>query len=260
MTMRNSLAAAIAAAITAVFLSIAIQPAKAAVVNWGSPVTISGSSDVDTTGTLFASANFGPIATGTTVTVNGVSFDGFSWNSGTNAKTVTVGNITITATANLSNANYPSGAISGSNAYNNLAAQYQSLLRPTFFSTAQTVTYTLAGLTSGRSYSIQYWASDPTAAGSGRTVQVGNQTLDVNSTDAAGGVGQWVIGTFTADSSTQTFNANRIATSPIYANALQVRLLAVPEPETLAMAGVGLAFAASCGEFRRRRRVSSLNS
>lgn len=36
MHIRNSLAVAIAAAVTAVFLSVAIQPAKAGVITWGS--------------------------------------------------------------------------------------------------------------------------------------------------------------------------------------------------------------------------------
>lgn len=250
MSLRKSFVAAVAAAITAVFLSIALQPAKAATIAWGTPVTISGSSDVVTTGTLFASANFGPIATGTDVTVNGVTFNGFSWVSGSNFKTVTVGNITITGTQNLSNANYPSGASAAP--YTSLPAAYQSLLRPTLFSNSNTVTFSLAGLTSGRSYLIQYWASDPTVSGSSRSVQIGSQTLDVNSTDAVGGVGQWVTGTFTADSSTQSFAATRIGSSPMYGNAMQVRLLAVPEPETLAMLGAGVAFVATCGKLRRR--------
>jgi hypothetical protein len=41
---------------------------------------------------------------------------------------------------------------------------------------------------------------------------------------------------------------------------MQVRLLAVPEPSTWAMAGVGIAFAATCDEVRRRRRVNLLAS
>lgn len=252
MSLHKTLTFSVSAAITAVCLSIAIQPAKAATISWGSPTTISGISDVDTVGTLFASANFGPTATGTSVAVNGVSFSGFPWNSGDNLKTVSVGNITITGTANLQNANYPSGTVP--DPYNSLAAAYKSLLRPTFFSTSNTVTFTVSGLTSGRSYSIQYWASDPTAAGAGRSVQVGNKTLDVNSTDAAGGVGQWLSGTFVADATSQAFTATRVGSSPIYANALQIRLLPVPEPTTWAMAAVGVACAVTGGQLQRRRR------
>lgn len=107
---------------------------------------------------------------------------------------------------------------------------------------------------------IQYWVSDQRLPTATRTTIVGGQTLDVNVTDTTGGFGQYITGTFTADSSTQSFTATGGIGSVAYANAMQVRLLAVPEPSTWAMAGVGIAFAATCGEFRRRRRVNLLGS
>jgi hypothetical protein len=57
--MHKSLNIFAAVTVTALALALAVEPAKAAVIAWGLPTTISGTLDVDTTGTLFASANFG---------------------------------------------------------------------------------------------------------------------------------------------------------------------------------------------------------
>ena len=80
-----------------------------------------------------------------------------------------------------------------------------------------------------------------------------NVTLDSNLTDSAGGLGQFVIGTFTADGVSQSidFTAASSGSGPLI-NAFQVR--AVPEPSTYAMALAGIA----CGCFlmwRLRKRA-----
>ncbi len=258
MTMRNSLAAAIAAAITAVFLSIAIQPAKAATINWGAAQNIVGSSDVDTTGTLFASANFG---SGTSVTVNSVTFNPFTA-SGTST---TVGNITLASTSgqNLSVSGDPLG---GPPSYNGLleAANFTGGFPTTGF---RTQSITLSNLLLGATYSIQYWVNDSRAGTTAsRTVNVGSVTLAANVAQSGGGLGQYTIGQFIADSTTQSFsvvgnfNVAENGVSAPYANAMQVRMVAVPEQSTWVMAGAGIALVATCGEVRRRRRVRALAS
>lgn len=158
MTMRNSLAAAIAAAITAVFLSIAIQPAKAAAINWGSAQNITGtaSNDIVTTGTLFASANFFQ-TTGSgsgNVTVNGVTFNGFQVPTATPASgttSLTVGNITLTGSSNQANYVNLQGftGAGGPASYNGLLNQLGFLYNTT---TTPTLNVSISGLTNGAQF------------------------------------------------------------------------------------------------------------
>ena len=265
MTKSSVFVVAALGAITAVFLSIAIQPANAAVINWSTAQNITGSSDVVTTGTLFAAANF--FQTGQTgsgagnVTVNGVTFTGFSVAGGTTAgpTTLTAGNITVTGTSNQANANNlkaftPAGG----------PASYNGLLNQTLFMyntasvSGKTLNFSINGLTTGSQYLIQYWVQDdrnfPTVTN--RTVDVGGQTLRVNATGAAsGGLGQFLTGTFTADSATQTFTAIGGTGDVAYANAMQVRI--VPEPATCAVAIAGGVTLAAWRVRRSRRGVAS---
>jgi hypothetical protein len=72
----------------------------------------------------------------------------------------------------------------------------------------------------------------------------------VNTTGTAGGFGQYITGTFTADSTTQSFQSIGGVGSVAYANAMQVRLLAVPEPtQMVAVAAIG----AALGMWRMRK-------
>ena len=267
MNLRNSFAVAVAAALTAVFLAIATPPAKAATINWSTAQNITGtaSNDVVTTGSLFASANFyQTVGSGSgNVTVNGVQFDGFGGASlGPNSSaapgpaTLTVGNITLTGTSNQSsyvNLRAFGPGTGGPASYNGLLNQTAFLYNST---TTGTMGVTIGGLTNGAQYLVQYWVQD----GRGgivttRTTVVDGVPLKVNVTQTTGGFGQYITGTFTANSTTQSFNAVAGNGGVAYANAMQVRLLAVPEPETLAMAGVGVASAVMGREIRRRRRA-----
>jgi len=142
------------------------------------------------------------------------------------------------------------------NPFGSLSSSYQELLRSGgIFAT----NVTISGLSNGAQYLIQYWANDSRLQGATRTMLVGGVTLDLNSTDADGGVGQWVSGAFTADGSTQSFSLEN-GTNHTYSNAMQVRMVAVPEQSTWVMAGAGIALVATCGEVRRRRRVRALAS
>ncbi|MFM7244595.1 MAG: PEP-CTERM sorting domain-containing protein [Planctomycetaceae bacterium] len=128
-----------------------------------------------------------------------------------------------------------------------------------------TITATLGGLTAGQQYRIQWWTSDPansqgvlneTFATTTATSGTSSVTLDSNSTNANGGLGQYVIGTFTADATSQTFDLNSPSgnTSPLI-DGFQLRTVAVPEPSTwvlAATAALGFAVAAR----RRSARCS----
>jgi hypothetical protein len=232
-----------AVTVTALALSLAGQPAKASVINWGSATTISGTSDVDTTGTLFASANFG---SSSGETVNGVFFNAFPV-SGTST---TVGNITLTSSGGLSGFTYSPPATTTA-PYGSLPIEYKNILSPFAYTDTLPQQATVSGLTIGETYAIQFWVQDPRAAFGARTVTVGTQTLDVNTTDTEGGLGQWVLGQFTADATTQSFSVGPGPGGPTpatYANAMQVRL--VPEPtQMVSVAAIGSAL----GMWRMRK-------
>ena len=211
--------------------AIAMRSADAATITWGSATTVVGDTDVNTEGTLFQAANFA----GNTSTVNGVVFAAFSGTSN--------GNISINIGQEL-----PTTFGSGQDPFFSLSSDYKELLRSGGIF-ADTVT--ISGLSNGTQYSIQYWANDSRVQGIGRTMLVGGVTLDLNSTDADGGVGQWVSGSFTANGSTQSFTLAP-GTNHTYSNAMQVRV--VPEPSSLAGLGViGIGLAAV---IRRRLRAA----
>jgi len=124
---------------------------------------------------------------------------------------------------------------------------------------------TLSGLSLGTTYEFQWWSDvngSPYTNGLGAvaTATAGNSvTLDSNTTDATGGLGQYVIGTFMADGPTQ----NIVFTHPVnnnvsgVINAFQLReLTVVPEPGTalfgLALMGVALVRARAVHQSPRR--------
>lgn len=103
-----------------------------------------------------------------------------------------------------------------------------------YTSNGESGTVTLSGLTLNQTYQVQVWSYysddrfDPVLSG-------------VNPVELTSSVGQYVIGTFTASSSSLTFDY-AIATHPDSAGTLinAVELRAVPEPSTWVMMGVGL--------------------
>jgi len=239
-----------AVTVTALTLSLAVEPAKAAVIAWGTPTNIVDQNDVDTTGTLFASANFwqtGADVGSGNITVNGVQFDGFQSATATPASgptSLTVGNITLTGTSPLTNYVNLQGftGAGGPASYNGLLNQLAFVYNT---NTTGTMGVSIGGLTNGAQYLIQFWVNDSRLGAATRTVLVGGNTLAVNTTGTAGGLGQYITGTFTANSTTQSFPVTGGVGSAAYANAMQVRLLVVPEPTQMVfVAGVGAALGA----------------
>jgi uncharacterized protein (TIGR03382 family) len=235
------------ASFTAVFVSAtsAVLSANlhAAPITWSSPVNITGDSDVITTGTLVTARNLSQ--TQVSPTVNGVFFDIFPIpNGGTGA--AGFNNIVALSYTNADSSDTAYGATVGP--FTALSASYQSLLSSgAGSSSGSPLTLTLLGLSNGSSYLFQWWSNDAGLAFGGvnsTTAAAGNTvTLDENTTDTAGGMGQWVSGTFTASGTSQaiTFSGPR----PVI-NAFQVR--EIPTPGTAALLGLAGLVAA-----RRRR-------
>lgn len=241
--------------------------ASAAVLTWGSPTNISNDSDVSTTGTLFfasnlgngssSSANFsyGP-ATGTTI--NGVLFAGNYLNTMTTSPGLPLSTqagfspISINDPAAGLTMQYTNNTTFGTGtAYTSLSSSYQDLLgQGVYTDTAVSTTLTFSSLTINQTYEFQWWTNDSrTLAAAGRTVTAtaGNSlTLDSN-TSASGntGLGQFGIGTFTADATTQAIVFN--GSAGVQLSGFQLR--AVPEPGTLTLAA-----GASFGLLAIRRR------
>jgi len=234
---------------------------NAATITWQAPTTIVGDSDVDTTGTLVRALNFNHTnldATevgGESSTVNGVTFADVSptatvsWSSGAGA-----GDITLTVTSGGTLGGAYDGFNNAAAPYAGLSNSYKSLLTSAVFKspgTNVTANYTLQGLTAGTPYIVQFWLNDSRSNFGGtpgvlpwlatNTFTAGNVSgeVDVNATDVGGGVGQYLIGTFTADAATQVISVASTGsnTRGIQLNGYQLR--EVPEPATLGLLALG---------------------
>jgi len=159
-----------------------IRPIYAADIVWGTPLQISGTNDVINFLEPQEAWNLGGK---TNLMINGVSFKG---NSEIADNQEAFDGFTPVPT------------------FPEIAKEYQLLLDTALYQ----VTYiTLKGLTPGKRYTIQIWSSDTRdfiierkritalSAGSGKEVQL------KESFDEAGGLGQFVLGVFKADSTTQ---------------------------------------------------------
>jgi len=157
-------------------------------------------------------------------TVNGVSF------ASTNSTTGT-GNLGLSVTGATWFGGYRE-SVSGAVDY--LSSSYQSLLRAGIYSDGTNVmTVSLNGLTANRVYAVQLWGNESrnftgsydrsdivTSAGGNSVV------LDFNWANQVGSVGQYVLGTFVAGSTSQTFTLQGTTVSSgasTQINAIQLR-------------------------------------
>ncbi|GEM_PF-5579513 len=182
-------------------------------VTWQAPVTISGASDVSTLGTYFGSwapqdgnANMFP--------VNGVTFQGFSDLPG------------LTPGSTLDN------GYNGFGSPNTSDTNYNALLQSARFSNEQLtpVVFSWSGMIPGHTYLVQFWVNDGRSIGQARseTITGGTNTSAPLSFGSDGsGPGQYIIGTFVADSTgdqTLTLTAFSSGANPDpQINLLQVR-------------------------------------
>jgi len=154
---------------------------------WQTPVTISGASDVSTQGVYFGSwapqdgsANNYP--------VNGVTFQGFSDLPG------------LTPGVTFDNGYNGYGSPSTSD------ANYNTLLQYARFSNEGTTpaSFSWSGMVPGNTYLVQFWVNDGRNIGESRSETItagGNTSTPLTYGSDGSGPGQFIIGTFVADSS-----------------------------------------------------------
>ncbi|MDA7881971.1 PEP-CTERM sorting domain-containing protein [Akkermansiaceae bacterium] len=252
--------------LTAILTSLGMTAAAhSATISWATPANMhSGDPDdasfISTNGTLVDAVNGG----GITATVNGIEFTGLTG--------------TQTAGQNLSSGNF-----SFANHNDNGSAFTQAEFGGGTVGVGDLIqsglwavdSVTLTGLTIGNSYEVQILANDGRGSrsdnfmvGYGDGNVTGPQVIGIlnNQPDAGGDgpagtggtTGQHFIGTFTADATTQSFqafgtNSGVIANlglgdSRAHVNAIQLRNTTIPEPSSALLALIGLGFG-----LRRRR-------
>lgn len=211
-------------------------------VTWQSPATISGPADVSTRGEYFGS--WAPQnANANTLPVNGVTFQGFSdlpfFRSGPT---------------------FDNG-YNGYGSPNTSDANYNALLQYGRYSNEGTAPATISwgGMTPGHTYLIQLWVNDGRNIGESRTETItgGTNTSGPLSFGSDGsGPGQYIIGTFVANSSGgQTLIVNPFSNGSNpnpQINLLQVRditatIVSAPVITSIAVNGPTLTFTATNG-------------
>ena len=190
--------------------TLAALPASAAPILWNAPQVVSGDSDVSLTGSFDRAHLFG----GATAVVNGVTFSPFG------------------AGDSASISDQFGGFGGGGAPFDNLSATYRTLLTNGFYGGAGSATITLNNLASGLDYEAQFWVNDSRNCCSGRNETISGSAALAYSTipGGTGGVGSYVKGTFTADSTSQALTLN--SGFSVQANGLQLRATGVSAGNT----------------------------
>lgn len=187
----------------------------AATINFAAPQNCSADTNILATGVL----RYAYTWNNTARTVNGVPFTV----AGTSATAPAGGNVSLAGFNAVNQTAFNTTA----NPFASLSAAYRGMVLGSVYTTGNTLaTVTLNNLIVGVDYQVQIWCGDPragTTATRTTTVTSGANTvvLDYNVGNVGGGVGQFVIGTFTADAGTQSFTVSGGASNQI--NALQLR-------------------------------------
>ena len=192
-------------------LTLAASSSQAATILWGAATTISGDLDVSTAGTFVYAEHW----SGTNDTVNGVAF--------TAAQNNVVGSGTV-------------GTEDGHPVSGSLSTAYANILKGAWYN-AGGKTITLNNLTITQQYQVQIWVADGRYNPDQFTTITGGPSLQVDSVvgNPNTGFGQFAIGTFTADGTTQTIG---IDSGSDIVNAVSVR--AIPEPSAALLGGLGM--------------------
>ena len=193
-------------------LAFGLHAAPAAPITWGSATTISAPTDVSTTGTLIEANNLTNGFFYNPATVNGVHFNAIDLGS---VVGFSQGNLTITGIGVAQT--FSTTAVTP---YDVILAQGVG----TNGTTLTPMTISLAGLTVGDGYSFQFWDQ----SGGSVTATAGN-TVTLNGS----GAGQFALGSFTADSTTQSISFLGPLTFFAEINAFQFRLTALPATDWL---------------------------
>ena len=212
--------------------SIRIPKKGQVIIKWDAAKNITGDEDVSLEGTLVR-ADGGAAA----ATVNGVAFaDTLTTQSDDKlayASAVDRFHCTLPPTRN-------SEAFGGPGAFSGLSAGYQAILKSAVYAGApKTATLTLGNLTKGQAYLVQLWLNDsrgPAAATQDRSqILDGTAVMKHNVSQAAGGLGQSIIGRFTATGPTQIIAIHGLETPSGGATgetvcAYQLRAIGTPPP------------------------------
>jgi len=206
-------------------------PVRAAVITWTTPVNITADTDVATNGILNYAETWGQNG----ATVNGVTFAYDTSKTGD----VSVGMALPGSPTGADN--HGEGVGGAGTPYASLSAAYQVLVKGTVWANVGTVgTVTLNNLTVSNLYEVQIWENDSRGSYATRVATLSDSSVGGNSVSLAhcvggtissvnGGLGQYVIGTFTADGASQIIYVTDAATSPQTAgdqiNSIQVRNL-----------------------------------
>jgi hypothetical protein len=199
-----------------------LASSHAAIITWGSAQNITGDSDVLTTGTFDRAYSFQVSQTNgdSDLLVNGVTFTSISTPTSPGISNLTLDNTTIASTTTFASLN---------DNFNSMTGDYNTLVLNAFYALAGQLNLTFNGLTNGQDYRVQLWVSYMPGGGKTETISSGNSA---SISSFGGGSGQFVVGNFTANSSSQVFNVSSGDTYPLL-NA--VSLYAVPEPSTYAL-------------------------
>jgi len=234
----------------ALFLTTYCLSQAQAVITWGTPTFISGDADVAAVDTRLWAYNFG--TTSVSPVVNGVTFTGYASNTGNSDFTLTTVGSSI----------YQNATVFGNTGafYTALSSGYQDLLRSaTFWSTNHTTeiqTMTLLNLIAGATYQIQFWVNDSrpnyhnTEIVTFSDAATDGNTVSVRFSNNGATLGQYVVGTFTAEDTTQIIHLGPYSPQ---INAATLGTVAIPEPSTTALI-VGAASLCGLLIFHRHRR------
>ena len=206
---------------SAVFLIATTHHSYSADVTWDTVNTVSAATDVSTIGTLVYAKGFGPATT-----VNGVTFDNTPNYSDTFDST------------------HPSpqfiGFMNGATfvGTDNAEGQaYATLLDSGRYiqTRSKTANMTLSNLTVGQNYLVQFWVADFREFDLDRSETItggANTSGELKYLNHNGVIhASYVIGTFTADATSQLFSL--IANEDVQINAVQLRSLPNPAASTL---------------------------
>jgi hypothetical protein len=242
-------------AVLAALALFSVAPTQAATITWSPAMTISGDTDVATTGSLvsaFAFSASGAISP----TVNGVTFTGFA---APGVPVITHGNLTLAASSGATVNGHDMIFGSGNAPFASLSGMYQMLLASDANTTAGTpspLVGVISGLTVGQKYLVEVWVNDSRGLTRSELLSDGGPTLSFDTTSADGGVGQFATGMFTADSTAQQFFVLQTPGSVVsQLNAFQLRSLpsSVPEPSTAVLCGLAGLVGAAYARWRRPR-------
>jgi hypothetical protein len=210
--------------------------------NNATQTTTTGTADISSTGTSVFAVNFTGISGdswGNRVTYFESTPQQTVFLSGDDAGAFSQNGVTLTLGGSWSGNTRIAGSSPQGDSYGALSGYTWDTLSYMRYMNDTSGTLTFSGLTIGQEYAVQYWVQDSRTGQvniNDRNLTLAGATPVILDYNNGSGVGQWAIGTFTADSTSQTINIT--ANSSVQVNMLQLR--AIPEPRAALLGGLGL--------------------